>query len=214
MLFYWDFSEEVASVSLVVILFLLLIFVTMPILFGYLKLLYAAYEKQRVYVFDIFLSFSPKNYFKVVWAGILLLLRILLVLFTPLVMALMCYELFEHIFGTTIGVVIDPILNFLFILFSVGVFIFFSLLFSLILTRGYLNAYYMLKGEGVFRSYTMSRKALKGKTLKTFSLKLLFIGVVIISVLSIATLFLVTVPLMAFAYFIYAKDITENINEL
>ena len=187
---------------------IVLVFVTMPTVIGYIEMLYAIYNGEReVYVIDIFKNFSNKRYFKALFFGIRFLLRGCFTTLLPIFIALSFYLSLMEYAGDDVFVLL-PIL---FKVIAVVAFLFFHLLFSFANTKGILGVFYRLKG--VKRPYKQSKRALSGRGLRTFWLKLMLFLITVISVLSLGMLFLITVPIMANAYFIYAKQITDNINE-
>ena len=187
---------------------LVLVFVTVPAIIGYFGLLYSIYNEEReIYLIDIFKSFSPKRYFKTVFFGIHFLLRGCFTILLPLFIAFSIYLSLNELMGEEQLVV----LSMFFKAIAIVLFLFFHLVFSFSNTKGMMGIFYRL--DGAKHPYKESKKALSGRVMRTFWLKMMFFVITVISVLSLGMLFLVTVPIMANAYFIYAKQITENINE-
>lgn len=208
---------ESARITLLYAIFsILLVTVSMPTLVGYFGFLHAIYKGERdVSVADVFASFtSSRRYFKSVLSGICILFRLLLIIGVPYFIASNIYFGVLEASGeaiTNLGEAVGPIVIILLKAVSVVVFFVLYILALLFSSEGYIGLYGIVKGTD--HPYKRSRKALRGKIMKTFSLKLIFLLTVAVSLLSIGALFLVTVPIMANAYFIYAEQITEKIND-
>lgn len=201
-------GDTVLALSMYAAIAVVLVFVTMPVFLGYIELLYAIYKGERdVYVIDVFKNFAPRRYFKTLFFGVRFLIRGCFTFLLPLFIALGAYFALQE---AVKGMYFERF-SVLFKVPAVLIFLFFYLLFSLSKARGLLGVFYRL--EGVKHPYKQSKKALNGKVMRTFWLKMMFVFMTVISVLSLGMLFLITVPIMANAYFIYAKQITENINE-
>ena len=184
------------------------VLITVPVMMGYFELLYSIYKGEReAYVVDAFRGFSRGRYFKNVFFGISLLLRGCFTLLLPIVMALGVYATLTE---SVKGMYMESF-SVLFKLPAFLVFLFLHLLFSMANIKGFLGVFYKIKG--VKRPYVESKKVLLRKAMRTFLLKLMFFAITLVSFLSVGMLFLVTVPIIVNAYFIYAKQITENINE-
>ena len=184
------------------------VLITVPVMVGYFELLYSIYKGDRdAYVVDVFKGFSSRYYFKNVTFGISLLLRGCFTLLLPAVIALGSYATMTE---SVKGMYFEPF-SFLFKVPAFLIFLFLHLLFSLANIKGFLGVFYRLKGAK--RPYVASKNLLFGKAMRTFWFKLMLFTITLVSFLSVGMLFLVTVPIMVNAYFIYAKQITENINE-
>ena len=82
------------------------------------------------------------------------------------------------------------------------------------LTNGsFLFTYFRCLGYSVNKSLGLSRYAMSGNKAAVCRYIFGFTGIFLLSLLTVCTLFVVyTIPLMIFAYFIYAEKITENID--
>ncbi len=209
-------AESAQTTVLYAVLFVLLVTVSMPTLVGYMKFLYAIYNGERdVSVGDVFDSFtSPRRYIKSIVSGVCVLFRLLLIFGVPFFVASGIYFGAVEASGevvTEVGEAVAPIVIMLLKAVSVVVFFVLYILALLLSSEGYIGLYGIVMGAD--HPYKQSRKMLRGKIMKTFSLKLIFLLTIVVSLLSIGSLFLVTAPIMANAYFIYAEQLTEKIND-
>jgi hypothetical protein len=202
-------DETLLALSIYAAIAVTFVLITVPAMMGYFELLYSIYKGEReAYVIDAFRGFSHGRYLKNVFFGISHLLRGCFTLLLPIFIALGVYATLTE---SVKGMYMEPF-SVLFKLPAFFVFFFLHLLFSMANIKGFLGIFYRIKG--IKRPYIESKKVLFRKTMRTFRLKLMFFTITLVSFLSVGMLFLVTVPIMVNAYFIYAKQITENINEL
>ncbi|MBO5415340.1 MAG: hypothetical protein J6A83_01765 [Clostridia bacterium] len=192
----------VVSLDMIALGILLAVFLTLPVIGGFFGMAYKLYHAEKVHLAYIFSPFaSAKKYFGIVFAGGLMLLRLVAIISIPVAVATLMsgVNLFE-----------DAFLNGLLSGLAVGGAVALALLFAVCTMQMYFVPYFLCRGFGVTESISKSRALLKKRKGKLIGYILGFTGIFLLSLLTVGALFVVyTIPLMIFAYFIYADQLTS-----
>lgn len=202
------FDEATASVYMLAVMAVITVFFFFPIAWGYLRLAYRAYtEDGRIYVADIFDCFrSVDSYFSSVVIMFVLAVRLAVQYIVPIIVSVVALGVIELVQN-------EFLLFFVPLLKLVAIVVGFAAAYvfvSLFLGRGYLAAYYVLLGNGVFEAFTLSHRAMQTGKKDTVKFKLGILGLALLSWLTVGTLFVVTLPIISVSYIVYAKQKTEN----
>ncbi|MBQ8141325.1 MAG: hypothetical protein IJ038_06510 [Clostridia bacterium] len=188
----------------------LLVFVTVPIISGFFESAYKIYEGKREFYFaDIFAPFkSSKKYFSAIHAGVLFILRGT-ALFAASVIAFYALQTASGFVFAIFG--LPDILNSVFEIFSTAFCVILFIVLACVTSGGFFTPYFICKGFSVNKARELSHSAVNGKKPMICRYIFGFSGIFVLSLLTVGTLFVIyTIPLMIFAYFIYADQITEN----
>ncbi len=184
-----------------------LIFVTVPVFGGFFEMSYRLYMgEDDIHMSVVFAPFvSVRRYLRAVRVWGALSLRFFVLLAIPLAASALIGVMSE-IFAEGI------ILYIIFIVIAIAeAAIFAAAVFFMVVF--FLAPYFVCQGYGATRAMLMSAKTLSRKKGKIWKYIFGFSGIFALSLLSVGMLFVIyTVPMMIFAYFIYAeKIIVDNL---
>ena len=187
------------------------VFIAFPVIGGFLLFSYKLYKNDKAHISQLFYPFVDKGtYFKILKCAFLILLRVTFLCTIPAISVIASQKIIEMMAK------LNPfmhIVSFFGAFASVALSVALAVVLAFLTAGGYLIPYFMCKGFSVSDASRMSARAMRGKKYITAKYIFGFTGVIIISLLTVGMLFVVyTLPVMIFAYFIYADQITENIN--
>ncbi len=194
-------SEAVLAVEA-----LLTVTLTLPTFGGFFGVAYKLYRGAPVHLAEIFAPFtSLRVYFKIIFAGIPMLVRWVAIAAVPMIVSSAVSEL------SISGIApIDVLIGWGIVVFSLVC----AGLLAFLTSQMFFVPYFMCNGCGVSEAFARSRSAMAGRKLGLLRYIFGFAGIFALSLLTVGALFVIyTIPMMMFAYFIYAEQSTLNITD-